>query len=357
MNAKNQSHADKLFEEITLRQTRLQIEHTKVDIGSVDFDPDNPRLRYKKELPENTGKSEIDLLFEEEDTKHLKLDIADKGLLEAIYAKRKGERFICVEGNRRTACVKRLHEEYPDNARFALMSARILPPEASDEMCALLMASFHVAGKVKWDAHEKAGHIYYMLKQLLIPKEELKLTLHMGAPAIEQASKSYEIMKDVYKTIDGGRYAHEAEGKWSFFSELTKSKYLKKRMKEHPGFVEKFSRWVGEERIIKAEDVRKLPMILNKGQALHIFENAAPKEAWGLAQAEADVTNPQNVSKFFKALDNVITQGKLAPFQDLQLAGENDTARALLQEAYTSIVSFMERAGVRLPAAPTRRVA
>lgn len=342
------STSQMIFEEILLHEPPpLRIEHARIDTDKIDFDPDNPRLRYLKEL--HPDKTDLDLLFDQEsDTAWLMKDIKDKGIIDPIYVRKVGERFKCIEGNRRTACMKKLHVAEPGNPRFFTMPARILPEKTTEEQTALLMASFHVSGKVKWAPHEKAGHIYQMLRILRIPEAELSTTLHMGVPALKREAESFSILEEVYKKVDGGKYAQTATGKWSFFSEMLKIKPLRVRAAD-PNFVADFCRWVGEGRIPNAVDIRALPDILAKAKARHTFLNDPVEEAFKKAKGEADETKPGNVSKLFKQLEKVLEACREAPFGDIELAGANDSARVLLTETYQQLGAFMEKAGVRVP--------
>lgn len=344
-----------IFEEITLRGLTLRIAHTKVAVSSLDFDPDNPRLRYLRGL--NPGKSDEELLFDDNDTKWLKADIKEKGLLDPPYVKQADNgRYIMVEGNRRFACLRSLTAEDPEDARFLTIQVRVLPPETSEAQVALLMASFHVAGKVQWAAHERAGHIFHMHEVLKIPEEELKTTLHMGAPAIKRAAESYRVLREVFCRVDDGKYAKEAEGKWSFFAEMMKDKTLRTKHEKDPGWSEGFSRWVGEGRIPKAENVRDLPDILSQARARHLFETLPVEDAFRLAKAETDQKNPASMSRFYKQLKSLLDTLMAAPYQDVELAGQNEAAKLLLQDTHAKLGEFMDRAGVR-PMPGVRRVA
>jgi hypothetical protein len=339
-----------VFEEILiLSPPPLRIQHLRIPTDLVDFDAANPRLRYQKEL--YPDKSDIDLLFDSEpDTAWLKKDIKDKGIIDPIYVRKVGARYKCVEGNRRTGCQKKLHEEEPNNPRFMTMPARILPESTTEDQTALLMASFHVSGKVKWEPHEKAGHIYHMLNVLRIPEAELANTLHMAVPTIKRTALSFAILEETYKRIDGGKYADKAAGRWSFFSEMLKIKPLRlERERDPAGWDAKFCRWVGEGRIPNAVDIRDLPDILKKAKARHLFENEDVAQAFDLARKAADETRPANISRVFKQLEKTLEAVNAAQLNDINLAGENDAARVLLTDTYQAIGSFMERAGVRAP--------
>jgi hypothetical protein len=345
------------FELITLanKPPALRIEHTRIPVEKIVLDTSNPRLKYLKELyPDDSLNA---LLFRDQDTKWLKKDIGENGLIDPIYVRVRPSdtSYVVIEGNRRTAVMKALHSEQQDNPKFATVMARILPPETTDVQEAMLMASFHVAGKVKWDAHEKAGHIYHMVNTLQIPDSELANILHMGVPAIKRAVQSFELL-EAFKKIDGGTYAAKASGRWSFFSEFLKIKeYRDAYVAGRPEFSEKFMRWVGEERLPRAEDVRELKTILDRPDAKKVFEDTDPKDAFKLAQREADKSNPGRRSVFFKQVKVMINACNKSTFADLQDASTRDDAKELLSEAYTVLTSFMERANVHRPG--PRRVA
>jgi len=344
-----------LFEEISLRGAPppLKIQHSKVPTDKVRFDLDNPRLKYKQQLfPDKTIK---ELLFAEHDTPWLLKDIEANGVLDPIYVRAEDGFYKAVEGNRRTAVMQELLTKYPDNPNFAYIPARILPQQTTEEQEALLMASFHVAGKVKWEAHEKAGHIYEMLEILHLPITELVATLHMGAPAIKKAAESYKLLEH-FKRVDGGKYAAQAEGKWSFFSEMLKVKEFHERHQKSQDWDDEFCRWVGEGRLPRAEAVRDLEAILKKVRAKTVFESEAPEFAYEKALKEVDRSDPSRNSRFYKHLENMIISGRDATLSDLEAASSNEAARDALLEAHSVLLSFMEKSGVRIPATARRPV-
>ena len=347
------------FELITLsKPPALRIEYTRIPTDQIVFDTNNPRLKYLKEL--FPDKTDAQLLFDNEDSRYLKRDIHDNGIIDAIYVRVRTEdaSYVVIEGNRRTAATKELHAEHPDNPKFATMPARILPGETTVEQEALLMASFHVAGKVKWEAHEKAGHIYQMLNKLRIPESELSVILHMGVPAIKRAAESFELLEK-FKKIDGGVYAAQAGGKWSFFAELLRIKMLRDERKKGPEFEEKFMRWVGDKRLPRAEDVRELPEILKKNKARKIFEEEPAEGAFDKAMREVDKGKPGRRSPFFKLLEKLVEHGRTATLTDITDARSSDDVKGVVVEAYQVLTSFMDEADVHRPGGTgtARRVA
>lgn len=342
-----------LFEEILLHNPPpLRIHFHKVPTDKVEFDPENPRLKYRKQL--FPGKSDQELIFDKDDTRFLSLDIKQNGVIDPIYVRPLANgTYRVTEGNRRTAVMKDLRAKNPDNPQFAFIPARILPAETTKQQEALLMASFHVAGKVKWDAHEKAGHIWEMLNVLNIPESELINTLHMGAPAIKKAAESYGLLRR-YQAIDGGRYASQAEGKWSFFAEMVKAKVFYKKHKDGQDFGDLFCRWVGEERIPRAEDVRALAKMWENKKARAVFENAPPGTAFKEAVQARKKEDPATDSKFYKDVEKFNASAKMASVADIDEASDNENAREIITLAYGRLVAFMDKAGISIPGSRTR---
>ena len=327
------------------RPPPLKIEHARLPIEKVELDPNNPRLIYKRQLFQ--GKSAEDIIFQDPDTNWLLKDIEQKGILDPIYVMQlPGDTYKVTEGNRRTTVMKALHEKHRNSSMFSFIPARILPSETSEEQEALLMASFHVAGKVKWEPHEKAGQIWRMLNVLHIHLTELTVTLHMSPSSVKKAAESYALLEH-FKRIDGGAYADKAEGKWSFFAEMLKIKDFSQRHAKGQEWDDQFCRWVGEKRLQKSEDVRELAEILKKTRSRIIFETGPVETAFQKAKEEVDKDTPSRNSKFFKALESITLIDGGASLNDVELARNNEAARDSVLEAYSILLRVIESAELR----------
>ena len=315
------------------RNNPVRMQFTSVVTDNTYLDEDNPRLRFKRTQFPNRSLEE--LLFEEDDTKLLKLDIQANGLNERPYVRRNADgTFTSIEGNRRLACFKSLHAEFKDDDQWAYMPALLLPPTITPQQESVLMGAFHVSGRVKWDAHERAGHVYRMHRVLKVPMETMKTTLHMGEPAIMRMVTAYDVMMEHYAKIDGGKYAAQAEGKYSFFAEFVANKDWRKKIDEPDVFfIDQFCEWVGSGRIPTAMDVRQLPEILARRETRTTFETGEPGVAFSQARSILDNRNPSRKSKFFKVLKTMVEAGKHADLSDIEMAGSNDIAKELLLQA------------------------
>lgn len=318
----------------------LRIEYAEVPIELIDLDPDNPRLRYRSQLD---GATHAEILLREQSTKHLKQDIKLNGLLERPYVMRHGGRYIAKEGNRRTTVFADLHKDEPEDSRWQKMPVRVLPDATTEQQMATMLAQWHVTGKDPWSAHERAGHIYYMSETLNMPDETIKTVLHMGMPAINKAVAAYKMMMERFVTVDGGAFKDQGEGKFSFFDEFHKQKYLRDRVKSDSFFESDFCRWVGEGRLPRAEDVRLLPTILQNPHAERLFRETEASSAIRIASEALEKTDPTRRSDFFKQLKSLISAGGKANVTDFRTAATVN-GRQLLQDARALLESINRHA-------------
>jgi hypothetical protein len=204
---------------------------------------------------------------------------------------------------------------------------------------ATMLAQWHVTGKEPWSAHERAGHIYHMAKELHMSDETIKTILHMGMPAINKAVRAYTMLMEKFIKADNGAYARYAEGRFSYFDELFKSKGLVPRLKDDSFFEGDFCTWVGTSRIPRAEDVRMLNAVLNKGMAERLFresENSPPGEPFRRAVAALENEDPTQKSDVFVKIRAMIAACGNATVKDFNTAA-TDKGQKLLKDARAMI--------------------
>lgn len=318
----------------------LRIEYTDVPTDLIDFDPENPRLRYRSSF-DNTTAGEM--LLSEQSTKFLKVDIKANGLFERPYVMRHGERFIAKEGNRRLSVYQDLLKEDPTNPQWQTMPVRILPDSTTPQQMAIMLAQWHVTGKDPWSAHERAGHIYQMSEVLHLPDEVIKATLHMGMPTINKAVAAYRMMMERYVVIDGGVFREHAEGKFTFFDEFYRAKGLRDRMKTDPFIQDDFCRWVGEGRVPTSENVRLLPAILANPMAERLFRESEKDQAFRRAADTLEANDPTRKSKFFTKIKELLEAGAKATVADFRTAA-TPNGRQLLHDARAMIETISRHA-------------
>ena len=344
---------DKLIEETVVGNQTIQLVHTDVPIEKIALDYENPRIKYRLSLQALNGKKATDkdlekLILSLPDVRSLRRDIQHNGgCYERIILQENGPKYKAIEGNCRTACVRDLHAKEPNDARWKTVPARILPKDVDPRQVAILLTGFHVAGKIQWKAHEKAGQCYRMAHDLGMSQEDIAYCMHASKLTVNRYLTAYAFFVDKFLKIDEGAYAKGGEGKWSYFEEFFKKKELRDELTKNPKFGDDFCRWVGEERLPMGMDVRFLPTLLNYQEARKQFEDGA-----SLAEVKKMVekADPEQGSDFFKLLGKMREAcTSAAQVKEILRIRTDKVARQRLVDTYEAMVDFMRLADVEPP--------
>lgn len=349
---------DQTFEEVVIKGEKVRLEHRNVPIDDIILDEDNPRLRYMR--AKDGEKSLDDFIRAMPDATKLRKDIeTNGGLLDrVILAPLPTGKFKVIEGNRRRVATGDLHAKTPKDDRWKFMPARILPADIDAKKVAIMLADWHVTNKVKWEPHEKAGHIYEMNRVHNIPQDEIAIHLHASKTTVKRFLDAYTMMMERFTKVDDGAYKDDAGGTWSFFDELHRSKELKQHMADDPEFADEFCRWVGDKRLAKGEQVRRLAKILAHPEARKVFEKTKPASAFAAAQRIVETSEPEEGSEFFKMLAKMREScTSAAQVKEILRIRSDAVARKRLLETYSALVDFMHLADVEVPADESRKVA
>jgi ParB-like nuclease domain len=322
--------------------------HKDIPIGQVELDDENPRIRYRRMMQENQNKSLDELILDMPEVKALRRSIEkNEGLRDRIIVLPNGKpgRWKVVEGNCRTVCYRLLARKDPTNATWKKIPARILPAETDRRDIAILLSDYHVAGKIKWGAHEKAGQIHHMHTVLQMPLEDIALHMRSSKSTVLRCKDAYQFMFNKFLKIDGGKYAAEGEARWSYFDELFKRKELRAELRANPTFGDEFCRHVGEGRIGQPVNVRKLPKILTHPEARKVFLASGELErAWKIVQA----AEPEEGSDFFKLLAKLREAcTSAAQIGEIIKIRNDKVARQRVLDTHKALVEFMALADVK----------
>ena len=332
-----------MVEEVVVGGHTIELEHALVPIDGVELDEDNPRVRYRLRL-EQKGRSLEQVMLAMPEMRALQRDIErNGGLRERVILQDRGSgRLKAVEGNSRLVCLQNLHATYPADATWTQVPARILPRDVDPKHVALLLADFHVAGKIQWKAHEKAGQVYYMHDTLGMSEEDIAIYLRSSRTAVSRLLLAYSFMVNSFLKIDNGKYAKEGERKWSYFEEFFKQKALRGELNEDAGFGERFCRWVGANRFAPA-DVRLLPSVLRNADARKkLEESTAP---FSEVRKAVEAVEPEQGSEFFRLLARVREACRDATqVKEILRIRTDEVARKRLLDTYEALGDFMELA-------------
>jgi hypothetical protein len=345
---------ERMVDEITISNEKVQMELEDVSLSDIHLDEDNPRIRYRLGL--GTGQKTLDeVILAMPEVKGLRRDIKGTGgLRERVILQPNAKGYKVVEGNCRAACYRSLNAEDAADERWQKIPSRILPKDFDARKLAILLSDLHIAGKIAWGPHEKAGQVYRMCHDLHMRQEDVALHMRQSKSTVVRLYKAYEFMVETFFTVDGGKYADQGEGKWSWFDELFRSKDLKAILTSQPEFGEQFCRWVGEGRLPAGADVRKLAAIIRNPEAKWAFDEADPKKVNAVETAMKVVAaaEPEQGSDFFKLLAKLRDScTNAAQVKEILKIRTDKTSRQRLLDTYEALVDFMRLADVDVPEA------
>lgn len=331
-------------EYMILQGKNIPYQRGTVEVSKCELDPSNPRIQYLiGQRGSGTTQNELDaLIWEKDAVKALSQSIFQNGgVYEAVIVQRNGDMFKVREGNCRTVACRHLLEQYPNDVRFLTMPAMIFDVDLTPEDLAILLADMHVAGKIRWDAYEQAKHVHDLYT--IYGKTYDWLSNHLRL----SKSKIIELLS-AYKATDDFLRANPAPGnirKFSFFFELMKKKPLRQRYAEDTEFKQNFNKWVAEEQITEALQVRDLPTVLENPEAVKALETEGFTEARNVLIRN----DPALESNLFWSVKKATEALKQAPASDIHdLKAGNAQKIIMLRNLHRAIEDLATLAGVKL---------
>lgn len=246
----------------------IPVKQRKMPLKDVLLDPSNPRIQHAvKQIHGNGAINQDDLrklILERPGVPELFKSIRDNGgLLEPIYVRPDGR---IIEGNCRAASYMKLHGINKNEKRWQTIRA-VFVPNITDRQVAILQGHYHIAGKNKWAAYEKAGHLHAMRIGLGMDEKAIAKALGMREHDVIRDLKAYATMTEnlLPKMKTGGL------DKWSFVQEFYKRKDLVE-YRSKPANVATFVKMVVDKKIKRGADVRKLAKILEHPNAVKVLK-------------------------------------------------------------------------------------
>jgi hypothetical protein len=318
---------------------------TRIPNDQLELDPHNPRVQYLVgQMPGNVTQSRLDeLIWAKDQVKALAQSIFQNGgVREAIIVQPVGKsKYRVREGNSRAVCNCHLSEQHPGDERFALIPAHIFEQNLTEEDIAVILADFHVAGKLRWDAYEQAKHIHDLFAVYGKTYDWLSDHLRMSKSKISEHLAAYKATTDFLQI-------HSAPAnikKFSLFQELMKKKDLRQRYDDSDEFRQKLYGWLEKDRITDARQMRSLPDMLQNPEAVKALD------AHGFEAAAKVLINndPSLGSDLFHAVKSATEALKAAPASDIQdLKSGNAQKLIMLRNLKRSLEDISTLAGITL---------
>ena len=332
---------------VTIQQTlnienqKVFVEHRDMPLAVVKLDPHNPRIHHavKKKFPNGqiTQEELRKLILEQSGVSDLFRSIRDNGgISDAIHVRPDGS---IIEGNCRVACYLKLNSIDKSDARWQAIPA-IFVPNITPRQAAVLQGQFHVAGKNKWAAYEKAGHLHFMKNTLHMDEKDIAGTMRMTEKEVSRNLQAYSIMTEkVLPKMRGG----SGLDKWSFVDEFCKRKGLAD-YRAKPANVDDFVEMVVDKRLKKGADVRKLEKVLRDPAAV----KALKKQDVDAALAVVGKSDPTADSAAFSKLKKATTLLQRMPNKDVQRLKNSEEPKVILRDLFNALKDVAKAAGVKL---------
>ena len=326
---------------VNLEGTPVVVTQGRVELARLQLDQDNPRIGlYRDSQPKDT------LL--EADIRHairnrsphayskLRDSIEINGaIINPIWiGPDEAGKHLVIEGNTRVLIYRELAEKYPAADQWKAIPANILPVGVQESQLNFIRLEAHLRGVTEWDAYERARYLYILNEEEGYSVPRLEQLTRLDARKIEIEIRAFRDMADIYhERFPDDPY--EAQ-KFSYFVEYESNPRMQRDMRARGKTVEDFCVWVGEARIPKAENVRRLPDILENDNATkHFVDDGYERALSYLALAKPDIISP-----LFRRIEEVIDRLRNMPFYEIErIRSGDEPGRKRLIEELTSVVS------------------
>jgi hypothetical protein len=330
---------------LTIEGASIDAEFRHLPLDQVRLDLSNPRIQYLLKQNSKNGKLDQDaltkLILEIHGVPALFAHIRDnRGLIEPIYVRPDGR---VIEGNCRTAAYMRLssidRKKGVKDSQWQAIPAFVVP-NITERQVAVLQGQVHVAGKNKWRAYEKAGHLHSMRTKLKMDDKAIGQVLGIPEGEVARDIKAYETITE--KLLPKMKSANALE-KWSFFEEFFKRKDLED-YRSKPTNVDAFVSLVRTGRLKHGADVRRLSKILKHKGATKVLKNQGFERALStVGQADPTVDSPT-----FRQLQKTATLLQRFPTKDLDRLRATDKPQQILQDLIMAARAVAKAAGLKV---------
>ena len=253
-----------------------------VNVGEIDFDIDNPRI--KMALEKYGGQLNAERIYfalsTASDTEQKTASFsslrdsirANKGITQPITVILTENRKVCIDGNSRLAIYQEfLKQEIPGN--WSQIKALVIENAEQRDIETIRMSA-HLVGVTEWPAYEKARYLDYLRNQEFMEYEEIIALCGGNRPNIDRQISAYRDMNDYYRDIVDDTAFHI--DRFSGFVELQK-KNIKDSIFQAGFDLSNFGEWIRDGKIYRLADVRHLPKVLRDDEAREVFLKGGPR--------------------------------------------------------------------------------
>jgi hypothetical protein len=297
----------------------METKYIELDINDIELDLDNPRIKQYLEIYQGEITSEAIALAltnpgnGDSSTSYNTLKESIKvsgGIIHPIIVNKAHDgRLIVIEGNTRLQIYKEFlisNPSGPWNKICAIVYDRLSDPEKHS-----IRLQSHLVGPRDWDPYSKAKYLHQLSEIERLPMSNIISMCGGNSSEINKLISAYRDMQLYYaKAIQDNGDDFDIR-QFSKFVELQRSTITFALTSK--GFTKNdFAKWVVDDNIDTAQNVRQLPVILKEPEALKVFLKKNVTEAVKkLAITENTHNELNNISydilgaKFLEALNRL----------------------------------------------------
>lgn len=286
---------------ISIMEMRVPAKHQEMDILTLRFLPDNPRVYATiKEMEDFSGLTPDEMqdriyehMLQESSVKKLIPEIQrDGGLQEPIIVRFDTRQVI--EGNSRLAVYRKLHNDNHEDERWRSIRCLVVTSLTDDQQTRLL-GQTHLHGRTEWSAYAKALFCYRWVEEQKKGAKDLAKLSGFTVSEIEKYVKTINLMRE----NDDKNLSN-----YSYYEVLTRNRAISPEIEKDNDLRNILLSQIKEKKFTAQEMRNRLPVVISKPKILRKYK----KDQITLQEAHerARVSGPENKLKNIRSrLDDV----------------------------------------------------
>jgi hypothetical protein len=254
------------------------MEYKLLPVDQVQLDKDNPRIKHYIEMygDENLTSEAISLALSLDDNGKgssigaLKESIkSNKGIIQPILVNKTFDgKYVVIEGNTRVQIYREFGKNDPNGPWKKIIS--IVYDNLPINQIHAIRLQCHLVGARDWDPFSKAKYLNQLSNVEHLPLSEIVSYCGGKTNEVSRLIKAYQDMIQFYGPLAKEKGEVFDPKEFSKFSEL-QNKRIVDSLILHGYTKSDFAEWVLDGNIDNAQNVRKIPQILNNDIARNVF--------------------------------------------------------------------------------------
>lgn len=278
------------------------MEYEILDIDKILLDLNNPRIKQYIEIyGDNVTSEGIALALNSSGGKStnsysvLKESIkVNGGIINPIIVNRQSDgNLVVIEGNTRVQIYKEFAESDPNGPWRKILA--IVYDNMPDEKIHAIRLQTHLVGPRDWDAYSKAKYLHQLSDIDKMPMATIISFCGGKSQEIRKLIDAYISMEKYYRPLAEKSGIDFNPKDFSKFSEFQNAS-IKQAMNAHGYSESDFAKWVLNENIDTAQNVRKIPQILADQVSTKVFLKENISEA--VKHSNSSAVSTKNLSSF-----------------------------------------------------------